>query len=582
MYTKNKLVYRVRVISLLSILIAVGLIARLYQIQIINSDFYANEAKKQYSQVKNGLFSRGSIFFSNQDGSLLSAATVKEGYVLAVNPKELELSEKEVCYQLKSFLQDIDLKKCQQKISDKNRTYVELNNQVTKDKYQAISDLKLKGVNLYDTRWRYYPGKSLAAQTIGFIGYTDKDANLRGKYGLERYYDDILFRQEKFYSVNYFAELFGSDDIKTKKEKIDNLNKDNKNKGDIVLSLEPSVSKFLSEVLKKTNDKYNSKVTGAIIMNPSNGEVVAMDLYPGFDLNNRNGVGIERFKNLLVENVYEFGSIVKALTMAAGLDSGAVTADTTYYDAGHIRLNGSTISNYDGRGRGVVPMQEVLNQSLNTGVSYVVKKMGRDKFRNYFLNYKLGSETGIDLPNEVFGLVDNLYSPRDLEYATASFGQGIATTPIAIIRALSVLANGGYLVTPHLVKQIRYQDGSVKDITYPKGKQVISKESSEEISRMLTVVVDKALRGGRVKFKHYSVAAKTGTAQIPDTVNGGYYKDRYLHSFFGYFPSYNPKFIIFIYTVEPKGVRYASETLTTPFINLVKFLINYYNVVPDR
>jgi cell division protein FtsI/penicillin-binding protein 2 len=207
---------------------------------------------------------------------------------------------------------------------------------------------------------------------------------------------------------------------------------------------------MLDSVLIETNNRYNSDMTGAIIMDPKTGAIYAMNAVPGFDLNNRGTTTVELFQNPLVENVYEFGSTIKALTMAAGLDSGAVNRHSTYYDSGSIKLNTFTIKNYDGRGRGTVDMQQVLNQSLNTGVSHIVQQMGKEKFRNYFYNFKLGSETGIDQPNEAFGLIENLKSPRDVEYATASFGQGIALTPIATIRALATLGNGGYLVTPHL------------------------------------------------------------------------------------------------------------------------------------
>ena len=137
------------------------------------------------------------------------------------------------------------------------------------------------------------------------------------------------------------------------------------------------------------------------------------------------------------------------------------------------------------------------------------------------------------------------------------------------------------MVTPHLVKQINYDDGTTREVQYPKGAQVWSEETSETVSRMLTVVVDEALRGGGVALPNHTISAKTGTAQISNP-DGGYYDDRYLHSFFGYFPSYDPKFIVLLYTVEPKGVEYASETLTTPFMDVTKFLINYYNIPPDR
>jgi cell division protein FtsI/penicillin-binding protein 2 len=195
--------------------------------------------------------------------------------------------------------------------------------------------------------------------------------------------------------------------------------------------------------------------------------------------------------------------------VAAGLDSGAITPRTTYYDAGTIELDTFTIHNYDGRGRGTVDMQEVLNQSLNTGVAHIVETMGKDAFRDYFLSFKLGSETGIDLPYEAHGLVENLHSPRDVEYATAAFGQGIAVTPIAATRALAALGNGGHLVTPHIARTIEYTDGTSREIQYPDGEQVISAETSEEISRMLTRVVDDALAGGAVALPNHTVGAKT-------------------------------------------------------------------------
>ena len=430
-------------------------------------------------------------------------------------------------------------------------------------------------MTLYPNQWRYYPGGSVAARSIGFVGLDSEGTEVRGRYGLERQYDDVLFREDRVRSVNFFAELFsdlGGYVINSKQHQ----------SGDIVTTLEPSVSRMLDTVLQETNNQYDSKLTGAIIMDPTTGEIIAMNAVPGFDLNDRSEATIEQFRNPLVENVYEFGSTIKALTVAAGLDSKAITANTTYYDSGSLTLDTFTIRNFDGRGRGTVPMQEILNQSLNTGVSWIVTQMGKDSFRKYFMDLKIGSESGIDLPNEAYGLIDNLNSPRDVEYATASFGQGIALTPIAATRALATLANDGKLVTPHIVKQINFTDGTQKDIKHPEGTHVFTAETSEEISRMLSIVVDDALRGGTVALPNHSIAAKTGTAQIPDPVNGGYYDDKFLHSFFGYFPAYEPEFIIFLYTVEPKGVRYASETLTSPFMDLTKFLINYYSIPPDR
>lgn len=573
---RKSAILRIRIITGGVLLIALVLLGRLYYLQIVQHEHYLEKGEQQYVHTVQDLYTRGSIFLTTKDGDRFSAATIQSGLLLAIDPNQIE--DAEATYEALAAVIDLDQDFFLRQANNKKRKYIEIEQRLDAEQASQIEDLDLDGVFLYKNQWRYYPGGTLGARTVGFVGFgggQGEGNTLAGRYGLERFYDDTLTFNNERLSVNFFAEIFsnlGSLVFDTKESRT----------GDVITSLEPTVLRVLQQELTKTNDAWDSKVTGGIIMNPQTGEIYALDAVPTYDLNDRRGVDIANFRNPLVENVYEFGSIVKALTMAAGLDSGAVSANTTYYDSGKLELDTFTIGNFDGLGRGEVDMQEVLNQSLNTGVAFVVDTMGKERFRDYFLNLKIGSEAGIDLPNETYGLISNLSSPRDIEYATASFGQGIAMTPIATTRALATLGNGGKLITPHIATAIEYQDGTKKEILFPEGDQIFSKETSEEITRMLVNVVDEALRGGDVALPDYSIAAKTGTAQIADSVNGGYYDDRFLHSFFGYFPAYDPKFIVFLYTVEPKEVRYASETLTEPFMELTKFLINYYNIPPDR
>jgi cell division protein FtsI (penicillin-binding protein 3)/stage V sporulation protein D (sporulation-specific penicillin-binding protein) len=571
---RRMLTTRIRILSIAVALIGALILVRLYYLQIVHSDYYAEKAERQYVHTKSDLYSRGSIYFTTRDGEQLSAAAVQAGYLLAANPTHIK-NPQEFCATVKTYI-TIEESLCIERASLPNRTYVELADRISTEHAAELEAKQVEGALLYKNQWRYYPGGSVAARSIGFVGFTDKDGNeLRGKFGLERSYDDVLFKKREVLSVNFFAELFSNVDELVKEP-------EGVRRGDIVTTLEPAVSRLLDSVLQETNDFYKSKMTGAIVMDPKTGAIYAMNVVPSFDLNVREKTSIDEFRNPLVEDVYEMGSIIKPLTVAAGIDTGAVSRSSTYYDPGCIDLNTYTICNFDKKGRGTVDMQQVLNQSLNTGVSYIVSQMGKEKFRDYFYAYGLNKETGIDLPSEGSPLIDNLTSPRDVEYATASFGQGIAHTPIATVRALATLANGGTLVTPHIVKQIKYEDGTVKDIEYPTGERVLKPETSEEISRMLSIVVDDALRGGSVALPHHSIGAKTGTAQIADPNGGGYYEDKYLHSFFGYFPAFDPRFIVFMYTVEPQGVRYASETLTDPFMQIARFMINYYSIPPDR
>lgn len=428
----------------------------------------------------------------------------------------------------------------------------------------------------YPKTWRYYPGGSLASHLLGFVGYKGDD--LVGRYGLEKFYDDLLRRDEEISDVNSFADAL----LDLGRNFLDLENKNEK--GEILLTIEPKVQGFLEENLEKILGDWQASLAGGIILEPSTGRILAMAAKPDFDPNLYwEEEDFQKFLNPNVQSVFEFGSIMKPLTIAAGLNEKVITPKTTYFDKGYLEFGSSRIENYDGKGRGTVDMGEVLNQSLNTGAVFVMQRIGKKKFYEYIQKYGLGEKTGIDLPGEVAGLTGNLKSFRDIEYATASYGQGIAIVPINMARALASLANGGEILKPYVAERLIF-GGLLPDKVGGKVLQnkVFSKETTEEISRMLTVTVDEALLGGSVKMENYSVAAKTGTAQMSKENGRGYEDGKFLHSFFGYAPAFEAKFFVFLYLKEPIGARYASETLTGPFMDIMKFLLNYYEIPPDR
>ncbi len=565
---------RVRFVFVGILIFAALLIMKLYFLQIVKGSDFSEKADRQYVNVSRSLFDRGNIFFTTKSGSLVSAATLKTTYILSINPKLIV--NPEVVYKKLSEFVTIDAATFYSKATKKDDPYEEILKKIPEETIKKIEPLKIPGVIIEKERWRYYPGNTISSRLIGFVGYNGD--SLEGRYGLEKYYDDVLKRSPEDLYVNVFAEIFSniSESFTSNKER----------EGDIITSIEPEVQGFADKKADEVNKQWKSNLTGIIIIDPKNGEIYAMGNAPTFNLNDfSKEKDLSIFSNPSISNSYEIGSVMKAITMTSGIDSGVINTKSTWTDLGHATLDGKKITNVDKNPRGLSTMQDILSHSMNTGTTYIMQKMGKAKLAEYLEEFGIGVETGIDLPNEVAGNINNLKSPRDLEYATASFGQGISLTPINATRAFSVIANGGKLITPHVVKKINYKVGLSKNISYTnEARQIVSKEATEDVTRMLVEVVDKALIGGKYKQEHYSIAAKTGTAQMarPANEGGGYYSDKFLHTFFGYFPAYNPRFLVFLYTIDPKNIDFGSQTLSGPFFDIVKFLINYYEIAPDR
>ena len=567
---KYNFLLRIRLISGFIIVVFLLLIAKLFSVQVLHGKEYSERADRQYVTPVENLFDRGDIFFKKKDGSLVGAASTITGFKVAIVPKLIK-DQEQAYLAISSVLTNIDKTDFLRKADKKDDPYEEIGNHLTKEQADKISSQKILGVSVFKEKWRFYPGGELASQTIGFVAYRDND--FLGRYGLERFYNGTLaFAPQKLY-VNFFAEVFST----INKAFFDN----GKKEGDIVSSIEPVVQGFAEKQIGDAVSKWDAMRGGVIIMNPKNGEIIAMASSPTFNLNNFRQSDVSVFSNSLVENVFEFGSVIKPLTMSMGLNEGVITPETKYNDVGQLLIDGHVINNFDKKARGIVSMHEVLNQSLNTGAIFVMKRIGKEKFKSYMLDYGFDKKTGIDLPNEAKNLTSNLNTNRDLEYANASFGQGIALSPVSLVGAFSALANGGFPVTPHLIITIKYRDGGQEELSYPATKQVITKETSDVMSNMLTTVVDKGFNTKQFNLDKWSIAAKTGTAQVAKADGSGYEEDKHQHTIIGYFPSYDPKFLVLYYLIDPKA-QYAIESLRDPYLNTAKFLLNYYIIPTDR
>ncbi|MEK7552492.1 MAG: penicillin-binding protein 2, partial [Patescibacteria group bacterium] len=473
---------------LIAVMIAVGLLlsTKLFFIQIIKGEKYRQTAERQNQQSLNKIFDRGAIFFETKDGTLVSGATLEVGYILAINPKQLV--NPEAVYLKLNKIWPINQEFFIAKSKQRDDPYVEIAARLPAATGLAIRKLGLSGVQVIEQHFRSYPGGTLAAHALGFMGYNNDDYG--GRYGLEKQYDQVLRRERTLSFTTFLSEILLG--VSTSL----GVGASSANLGDIVTTIEPDAQRFLENELDTVTTRWQTKAVGGIILDPKTGAIVAMAARPTFDPGKKQA-SLSLLGNPLVENVYEMGSIVKPLTLAAGLDAGVINEKTTYLDVGSMVIDGRIIRNYDGRARGQIALQEVLNQSLNMGAVFVMQKLGHERLREYFLNFGLGQKTGVDLPGEATGLTNNLNSTRAVEYATAAFGQGIAMTPLNITMALSSLANGGQLVRPYVVKEQRYETG-LSDETIPEIRQrVVKEETAQKITAMLVRVVDEAIDGGR-------------------------------------------------------------------------------------
>jgi cell division protein FtsI/penicillin-binding protein 2 len=561
---------RIRVVIGIIILVGALVIIRLFFLQVIHSNFYKEKAERQYITPSGSSFDRGNIYFTSKDGTTVAAATVVNGFKIAITPNLIVNTD--ATYKAINAIVPISREAFFTKVAKKTDPYEEIENHIQADQAAALSALNLQGVALYREKWRFYPGADLAAKVIGFVSY--KKDLLSGNNGLEEYYNDVLSRDGNNFYVNFFAEIFAN--MKS------TVFKNTATTGDIVTTIEPTVQSQLEQTIASIQQKWSSDSVGGIIMDPYTGSIIAMAAVPTFNLNEYGSAkDSTMYTNPFVQNRYEMGSIVKPLIMAGAIDNAIVTPTTTYNDHGFVTINGTTLNNFDKRGRGNnVSMQDVLNQSLNTGMIFVQQHMGKALFKDYLVNrYKLGDKTGVDLPGEVNGSVGSLKDLNDINYAAASFGQGIATSPLNIVRGFAALANGGTLITPHIATKIIEASGITTDIKYPQGERVLKPETVATIANMLVHVVDDGYHRG---LPHYSVAAKTGTAQIARPDGGGYYSDRNLHSLIGFFPANKPRYVLYLFNVYPKGVQFANQTLGDPFFDMVQFMDNYYEIPPDR
>lgn len=552
------------------VLIAAGLIGyRLFILSVVNHSAYSRTAKAQNENITN-VVARGNIYLSNGGSETILAATNKKFPLAYVVPFDVE-SKNEAIDALSKIL-TVDAGEIKEKLDSNSHNLKVVARRITTQQVEEVKNLKIKGVGVSYELDRFYSGGNMASNVIGFLGY-GPDGNRAGQYGVEEYYDQDLFGKEanlySFFAANPFAFFKKKPSLEAQFDK----------PNDLILTIDKNIQIFAEDRLKNILEKWNAEKGVVIIQEPKSGKILALAVWPNFNSNEYANFEQKTFLNIGVQEVYEPGSSFKPMTMAVGLDLSKITPQTTYEDIGFVNIAGYTIHNFSNKVFGFQTMTQVLEKSINTGIMFVQNLIGDDNFLDYVVNMGFGQKTGIDLPGEVSGDITNLYSGRKINYLTASFGQGIAVTPLQLINAYSTIANGGKLMRPYIVDKI-IKDGGKEIVTKPEIVSIpVSEKTSVKLQSMLVGVVDNGFDKARITG--YDIAGKTGTAQLPDG-SGGYSENEFIHNFVGFAPAYNAQFTILIKMDKPKGIQFAADSLSPTFKEIAAFLLTYYNIPPTR
>ncbi|MBT7190159.1 MAG: penicillin-binding protein 2 [Anaerolineae bacterium] len=433
------------------------------------------------------------------------------------------------------------------------------------NKNSTQSGDSLAGLNFREHLARSYPEDMIASNVIGFVNQSG-----RGYFGIEEKYNDLLAGNAVQVWVpadpNRVEEIPHVPDGTT-----------------LILTLDRELQASTERILDQSLYNYGAESGTIIVMDPQNGEILAMASTPRLNLSNYSQYddifdSASEF-NRAINMPYEPGSVMKILTMAAALDLGAVTPQTSYTDVGYFPIGGATIRNWDEDAWGIQDMTGCLQHSLNVCLAWIAVEMGTDNFYGYMAKFGFGHPTGIDLSGEAGGRLkipgDADWYPVDL--ATNSFGQGITATPIQMMMATSAVANSGVMVTPHLLYGM-VRDGKQYDFPPQNAGNPISKETAQTLSEMLANSL--ALEESEALVPNYRLAGKTGTAQIP-TEYGWYASEETNTSFIGWGPVDDPQFMIYVWLEKPTTSIWASKTAAPVFAEVAEETIRLLDIPPD-
>jgi cell division protein FtsI/penicillin-binding protein 2 len=563
------------------------LIARLFYLQIIKHSHYDSLAVAEHQKKFTIPATRGTLYFRDGD-DVVPAVLNASVYTLYADPKEVKDVEK-VAQKLAGELQ-LDKAKVRSLLKNKQTSYAILAKRLSKEQVDQLfkSKKELIGLNVTAVPQRVYPEASLGAQVLGFVNDEGQ-----GQYGVESALNARLQGTP--------GELKAITDVRGVPLSLDdatNIAKAPKNGEDMVLTIDRNIQAKAEEALRAGLERSKATKGSVVVMDPNTGAVKAMANLPTYEPAKYFDVGddaYQKFQNRVVSDQYEAGSVIKVLTMAAGLNEGVVRKDSTFNNQGFVQVEDARIKNVEQSVNGTRTMTDVLKYSLNTGVVHILSQMGggsingqaRDKLYDYFTNhYGFGSVTGIEQAGEGTG---SIYGPRteqgnSVRYSNMAFGQGMGVTMIQTAAAFSSVVNGGDYYKPHVVEGSLTSAGEVNSVPpKPQRTAVVSAATSDSIREMTRTALKEATAVAKLVRPGYNVGGKTGTSQTIDPATGKYTEDKTIGSYLGYGGDEKPRYVIMV-RVDDSNIgagSFAGSAAAGPiFGELSNWLIDYYNIKP--
>ncbi len=575
---KNKTFHRKKifVVFIICLICFLGLGGRLVYLMVNCSEYYTDQAKELHERERDIKAARGRIL--DRNGNVLADnKTVCTISVIHSQIKEKEKIVEMLCRELS--LSEEYVRKRVEKVSAIER----IKSNVDKEVGDRIREYDLDGVKVDEDYKRYYPGGELASKVLGFTG-----GDNQGILGIEVEYEDVL--QGTPGTILTMTDARGIELESAGEDRVEPVDGN-----DLVLSMDMNIQKYATQLAYQAMETKQADSVSIIVMNPKNGEILAMTNVPEFDLNepfvyngteNTEGMSEEKKQDLLnrmwrngcINDTYEPGSTFKTVTAAAGLESGVVHTNDTFHCPGFVIVEDRKIRCHKVGGHGSQDFVHATMNSCNPVFVTVGLRLGADRYYDYFEKFGLLEKTGIDLPGEARTIMHKKENIGLVELATISFGQSFQITPIQLITTASSFVNGGIRVTPHFGMSVRDKDGrTVKTFSYQERQGIVSEETSQAMRMLLEKVVDEG-GGKKAYIEGYRIGGKTATSQTLPRGSG-----KYISSFLGFAPADDPQVIALAIIYNPQGVYYggqiAAPVVKQLFENILPYLERMdYNV----